>query len=182
MGDTATPLTIGSTAFGAATSAAGAIGQNRAVKRSIGSLDRSFRAERDQTDASAALEQQKLARRTAQVLGRLRVAEAESGGVGGSFAALENGAAISAAIDSNVLETNRVNTQKAIASQYVANATRILANKASVPLTATFGAAKGFETGLQIQTSLDQIDATAAAKKAQEDAALAYITGLPPVP
>jgi hypothetical protein len=181
MGDTADALPIGGGVVGGALSAAGALQQNRAVKSSYSSLGRAYTAEKEQTNSAAALEATKLSRTHDQVLGRLRVREADSGAAGGSFAALETGAAIDAAINQNINETNRVNQQKFLASQYVANATRILSQKTNVPLAVVQGVLQGAGTGLQIQGDLGAIDAANAARKVQEDTALAYITSIPPI-
>lgn len=177
--DSATPLTIGTTAVGGALSAASAFGQNRAVKRSMSSLERAYRTERDQTDAAFELEQQKRARVTRQVLGRLRVLEAESGSAGGSFAALEAGTAIDNEINRTIIETNRVNQQRSLSSQFAATAARLAGQKTNAALAGMQGALSGLGAGLQIESGLAEMDAAKAAKKAQEEAALAYVTSLP---
>jgi hypothetical protein len=112
-------------------------------------------------------DRKRLDQRTAQLLGRLRVLEADSGAADGSFRALETGIAIDADLNRNIIEDNRVNRNIGISSQYTARSQELQSRYNPLVLSAAQGGLQGFGAGLQIISGIDEI------KRAQEAAAAA---------
>lgn len=118
-----------------AASLAGAFGNNRAVRRSVGSAREAAVVEARQIADQAALEARKNQFRTAQTLGRLRVLAAE-GGAGGSLAAYARAAEYQSAYDDYVIQQNAYNRTLAVGSQFQAQALGLLGQRQSIAGTA----------------------------------------------
>lgn len=158
---TITALSIGGAALGAATSAAGAVAQNRAVRRSMEANRTAVETQQQQVADQAALEKQKRLNQAQQVSGRLRVVQADTGlSMGQTFDLLDQQVAYDAALDTEIIRRNAANQIMGVRSGGAATAERLRSQSAN-PLAQLFGGAlSGYSTGLSIGSSLAQSPGT----------------------
>lgn len=142
-------------AVGAVTGAGVGIQQaqakNRAVKRSLAAAQQAAAVQGTQVSRAAALEQEKNRLRSEQILGRLRVAAAESGlDDTGSFENLYRQADVDAALNSAIIKQNRNDQLARVASGYQADIVSIGSQAVNPILAAFTSGIGGLQTGLAI--------------------------------
>lgn len=144
-------LGIGGAVLGAATSAASASAQNRAIKRSAASQREAERTSTMQINAQERQEIDENRRIAAQVSARTRVLSIASGGSGGDTRDdLLRTVAIDAGRNSGNIETNAANRVASVRSGTSANLAQLGASLRSVALDTVGGGLSGFNTGLGI--------------------------------
>ena len=140
---------------GAATSAAGAMAQNRAIEKSMDAQAKGAGTQQQQLADQAALEKMKTMRTMQQLQGRVRVAAGESGATtGGSFAALENQARFDAGLNNAIIGRNLVNQQALVRSGFQANMAQLQSQQQNPLLSAFSGGMQGLQAGLAIGNAL----------------------------
>lgn len=145
----AAALIIGAASAGA--TAYTARQQNKAAKRAMLSAQQAAALTGKQVSKSAALEQQKNRIRSQQVIGRLRVAAAESGlAEDGSFLDLIEQADIDTAINTAVIEENRKNQLLRVQSGLEADFAQLSSRIVSPILAGFQGGLSGAQSGLAI--------------------------------
>ena len=147
-------LSIGGALLGAAASASQASEQNRAIRRSGQSAIRSANVQYGQVREQGDVELLKRRAQAEQVIGKVRVAGAESGSVDGSFAALERQEAYNADLDRTIIKRNVKSNLERVHSGLDATLTDLGARTVNPILSAFTGGIGGLQTGLSIGTAV----------------------------
>jgi hypothetical protein len=141
---------------GAAESVSAASAQNRAAHRSAVTANAAAVAKTQQIEDAAALERTKTQNQFEQIRGRLRVAGAAAGvGLGGSFDALDEQAAVDENLNKQVINTNTTNQVASVRSGLDADLTSLASHTMSTILAGFTGGVTGAETGLRVSTAVD---------------------------
>lgn len=150
-------LAIAGAIAAAATTTAGAVAQNRAVKRSIASQREAQAVQSKQLQDAAALERAKGVRNSELVRARLRVAAAAAGvGESGSYASLERQAVIDSTTNSRIIDLNLSNQLAALASGTRAANINAINQSANPILSAFSGAISGAQSGASIGNTINE--------------------------
>lgn len=147
-------------AFGGILGGVQAVSNNKAIKRNLYSLASATSTNLGQVNQQATLEQFNNRRAVRETLGRVATAIAASGGGGGVTASdLQFQVAGDGAINQSIINTNRGNQNRAIRSQYQAQAEQIRSQWQN-PLLAGAQAALGtFSMGINLFQGLSALDA-----------------------
>ena len=139
---------------GAVIGGAGAKSQNAAIGRSMRSQAEAAGIQQNQLAQRAGLERRKRIAEARQIEGRIRVLAAADGvGVGGSWLALLRQADADAATNLQTLDTNYANQIAAVRSGAQANLDALSARVQNELLAAFAGGARGYQTGLSINSA-----------------------------
>lgn len=151
-------IALGGLGFGLG--AVQAVSNNSAVKRNLYSLASATSTNLGQVNQQATLEQFNNRRAVRETLGRVATAIAASGGGGGVTASdLQFQVAGDGVVNQSIIETNRANSNRAIRSQYQAQAEQ-LRSQWQNPLLAGAQAALGtFSMGINLFQGLSALDA-----------------------
>lgn len=142
---------IGTAVAGAATSAAGAIAQNRAVKQGKAAAARAADTQRDQVRAQVQQAARERSREAARVRGLLRVRGAAAGvGPGSSFEDLIEGVDLGLEEDLETLRINEANMFNRINSGLGADLSELEFRRRNAVLDSLGGGISGAQSGLAI--------------------------------
>ena len=140
---------------GAATSAAGAAQQNRAVKKSMDAAAKNAEVTRKQLGDATMLDIKKTQQESGRVRGRLRTAAAESGvDFTGSYASFDRQALIDEATNLAIIRQNEYNQTLRINSGLAAEFASLESRGQNALLSGIQGAISGASTGLSIQNAI----------------------------
>ena len=165
MGQFAIPIALalsaGTTAIGAASSAAAASRQNKAIRASMASQQQASSVQTKQLQRQTNVERDKEISISRQIAGRIRVHAAESGvGFGGSTEALQRQNVIDVSTNLGILDQNLTSNIDRVRSGLVADLTALQARRRSTTLDALMGGLSGLQTGLSIAGGINSIGST----------------------
>lgn len=150
-------LAIGLAGASAGLSLFGQSSQNSAIRSGMRSAHNAARLQMQQTANAGALEQQRIRQQSARALGSVRVAFAGRGASGGSADAIARQIALDSATDQMVVGQNVQNRIGRIGTSYEAEVQALKARTSPLILSALQGGISGFQTGLAIQSGINDI-------------------------
>lgn len=148
------PLTIGATAFGAATSAYGAYAQNQALSHAAGSYNQAARVQTNQVASQGAAERGENRRTADQIAARARVLSIAAGGSAGSVADIDRTLVFDAARNAQISRDNEAARIAAIRSGNEAALASLRGQARLAILDTISGGLYGLSTGLSISSAL----------------------------
>lgn len=139
----ADPFTIGGAVALGALSTGGALSHNSAIRSAMGSTVRAAAVQQQQLALRAALEKHRNVDQARRVVGALRVAGGESGGVEGSYAALIRQADSDAAVKQAIIGQNFSNNATRVQSASAAELAQLRNQQKNLLLAGAGGAIQG---------------------------------------